>query len=281
MKHLVVPSLPPAGETLRLDAHQSHYLARVRRLSIGDALRVTDGDGGVGRAVVASLGDGGATVTLRMGERHDDRDAERLAVPVTLHVALLKGKKLDTVVRQATELGVDRIVPTITRRCVSRPEERDLERKRARWAEIAREAAQQSGRTHLPAVERPTDVAGLVPTHADEEDAALSLMFHEAAEEVFSLARFIHSGSADGTPPDAIRLLVGPEGGLAPDEVERLRGGRWTPVRMPLPVLRAETAAIAATTLVQALRNEYTFRSHDETQHVTTLVRKNATYNAR
>jgi 16S rRNA (uracil1498-N3)-methyltransferase len=178
-------------------------------------------------------------------------------VSVALYVALLKGKKLDTVVRQVTELGVDRIVPILTRHCVSRPEGHDLEKKSRRWQEIAREATQQSGRRGLPVVETPLPLEAVATrTTVEDPESTLSLALHEGASEALALGSLLRR-----PPPVAIRVLVGPEGGLAPGEVDLLARSGWAVRRIPVPVLRAETAAVAAATLVQSLRSEYTATS--------------------
>lgn len=283
MKQLVVSALPEAGGTIRLDREQSHYLARVRRVAAGDRITCIDPEGHFAEGcIVTSVKDG--TVELAVpaptaphapgvayapaetdgdgvpGARPGWEQNRRLpgvppsAVSVALYVALLKGKKLDTVVRQVTELGVDRIVPVLTRHCVSRPEGSDLEKKSRRWQEIAREATQQSGRRGLPVVETPLPLEVVATRSAvDPPESTLSLALHEDAPETLTLGSLIRM-----PPPAAIRVLVGPEGGLAPGEINLLSRSGWAVRRIPVPVLRAETAAVAAATLVQSLRSEYT-----------------------
>ena len=257
MKQLVVEGIPGLGEQFSLDRAQSHYLARVRRVHAGDEVLCTDGNGGRVAATVVSTVNPEA-VTLRVVS--DARtapgapDAGSDGPPVTMYLSLLKGKKFDTVVRQVTELGVDRIVPVVTHHCVSRPDPRDLNRKRERWQEIVRGATQQSGRSRLPEVGEPRSLSDIVPVSPD----ILAVAFHESAHETFGGADVSVS---DGDAPRAVWALIGPEGGLAPGEIESLDGSGWRIRRMPVPVLRAETAAIAAATLVQSLRSAYTAHS--------------------
>ncbi|MFW5694040.1 MAG: RsmE family RNA methyltransferase [Alkalispirochaeta sp.] len=258
MKQLVVAMIPAPGKVVELTDEQYHYLGRVRRVGAGTEIPCVDSSGRrATTVVVARPGDhrSFALEVVRHGPPAGAADPSGASIPVTLYVALLKGKKLDTVVRQVTELGVDRIVPVITRHCVSRPDPADLQRKSRRWESIAREATQQSGRPTIPAVEPAAVLQEVEATEPRGPSApALSLVFHEAAETVLSIPKTVDSGE----PPREIRVLVGPEGGLAPEELEYLSGIGWHVRRMPVPVVRAETAAVAAATLVQSLRSEYT-----------------------
>lgn len=263
MKQLVVTAIPAVGDVIELTQEQYHYLVRVRRVSMGTKISCVDRNGYRARAAVvgssaSAAGSDHSSLVLRVVEQEQAVTADAAAappIPVTLYVALLKGKKLDTVVRQVTELGVDRIVPVITRHCVSRPDSGDLLRKSHRWEGIAREATQQSGRPTVPDLAPAAQLQELAAlTSPEDEPRSLSVVFHETAEQVLSM-----SGKIDPQqPPHEIRVLVGPEGGLAQEEVAYLADSGWKIRRMPVPVLRAETAAVAATTLVQSLRSEYT-----------------------
>lgn len=259
MKQLVVASIPAEGEVIELTQEQHHYLARVRRMAAESEISCVDRNGRRARAVVvAPAAADQDRMVLRVVEREEEVSAGSATVspiPVTLYLALLKGKKLDAVVRQVTELGVDRIVPVITRHCVSRPDPGDLLRKSHRWEGIVREATQQSGRPTLPTLAPAAQLTDLgVPDTPAEEASSLSVVFHETAERVLTIRR----GIDYPRPLGAIRVLVGPEGGLAGEEVTYLAEKGWKIRRMPVPVLRAETAAVAAATLVQSLRSEYT-----------------------
>ncbi|MCG8480137.1 MAG: 16S rRNA (uracil(1498)-N(3))-methyltransferase [Spirochaetales bacterium] len=255
MKRLVVDALPPSGGRVRLSAEQSRYLVRVRRMTVGSEVSCTDGSGMTATArIVAVEGERSTEVTLEVLDSSPPETAGAdVRVPhSTLYTALLKGKKTDLAVRQATELGIDRIVPFLTEYCVSRPGPDDLRRKKGRWDQIAREATQQSGRLHVPEIAVGESFAHLLSPRGEH---ALSLAFYEKASEVFSLAALPTIANLE-----AIEALVGPEGGLSRREVELLSAAGWAVVCMPVPILRAETAVVAAATLVQHLRSEYTAR---------------------
>ncbi|MCG8481330.1 MAG: 16S rRNA (uracil(1498)-N(3))-methyltransferase, partial [Spirochaetales bacterium] len=183
MKRLVVDALPPAGGRVRLSAEQSRYLVRVRRMVVGSEIACTDGDGAVATArIVAVEGERSAAVTIEVvavAPSPETVGEVRAGGPrSTLYTALLKGRKSDRAVRQATELGIDRIVPLLTEHCVSRPEPDDLRRKKGRWDQIAREATQQSGRVHVPEISIGESFAHLLSPRGVH---TLSLAFYEKA----------------------------------------------------------------------------------------------------
>lgn len=201
----------------QLDDDSLHHLRTVRRLRDGDLVSVTDGCGGWRWC---ELGD--PLVVVSPLER-DATPSPRL----TVGFALVKGQKPELVVQKLTELGVDTIVPFVAARSVVRWDDERADRNHERLAIVAREAAQQSRRTWFPVV---------APVSTFEDAAAL---------DGAVMADF------DGTPIDASHhtVLIGAEGGWSDDE-------RVLPtVGLGANVLRAETAAIAAATLLSALRD--------------------------
>ncbi|SIQ34359.1 16S rRNA (uracil1498-N3)-methyltransferase [Alkalispirochaeta americana] len=252
MKHLVVSSIPPPGGEIHLSGRDAHYLGQVRRLRPGDSLDCTDGNGGVCRALV-SVGPGGDLVLVVqkiLGE--DPQQPASLELPrgeVSLEVflPLLKGKLFDKALRQVTELGADRIVPVVTRHCVKRPprEEAELRKKNQRWEVILREACQQSGRSRLPELTPVQDLPALV-------DGTPGIVFHERATRGLTREKAAELWVGGGSR----RVLTGPEGGLAPEEVACLAEAGWLVCSLPTPVLRAETAAVAALAIVLHLGSE-------------------------
>ncbi len=242
MKHLVIDDIPPRGEKVTITGERYHYLRHVRRLGVDDALRCTDGRGRSAELTITSVDDEAMTLAVVTDvEEHAPRDVGG----VTLYLALLKGKKFDLVVRQATEQGVTAIRPVITRHVVSRPQEGELRKKRKRWQQISIEAAQQSGRTVVPMIEDALTLSELPPSDGVN---AVSYAFHETAQDELP-------GNLDRiTAQSEWRYFVGPEGGLAADEVEVVRDLGWSVCRMPFPVLRSETAAVTAGALVHYIR---------------------------
>lgn len=222
----------------RLEIHGAgfHYLARVLRARRGDTVVLFDGAGQEARAVVDTISDTALVLTV-----DEPREVGQAAVPLTLMLGLLKGEKMDLVVQKATELGATRIVPLKTAHAVVRLDEERGEARRGRWSRIAAEAARQSGRSDVPEIDAPTDLASALaaaPPHA------LRLLLHER-----ETARL--GASLEAERPLEIVLAVGPEGGFAPEEVAAARAAGFVVVGLGPRVLRAETAAIAAVAVVR------------------------------
>jgi 16S rRNA (uracil1498-N3)-methyltransferase len=214
-----------------LDGPEGRHAATVKRLRPGEGLVLGDGRGGLARAVV----EGVAKDALRL------RVTDRCALPspsprVVLAQALVKGDRGELAVELATEAGVDAVLPWRAARCVARWEAGARgEKALARWRTTAREAAKQARRPWLPAVEEPVTTAELV---GRVSAAAAALVLHEGAAERL----------ADLTLPAAgdLLLVVGPEGGIADDEVHALVAAGAQPVRLGPEVLRASTAGAVA-----------------------------------
>lgn len=229
--------LPPerisAGRAALTDEAR-HYLRDVLRLLPGAAVEVFDG---AGAAYDATLGDGFDALVL--GAR---REARRAGAAVALLFALSKGEKMDLVVQKATELGVSAVAPFAAARSVVRLDaERGAERA-ARWRRIAGEAARQCGRADVPEILAPASLAAAL---AALPPGAAAYVFHPGGAPLGSAAHPA-SGAA------VYAAVVGPEGGLTDAEVEACERAGARRAGLGPRVLRAETAAIVAVTLLQA-----------------------------
>ena len=207
---------------LVLPPGEAHHL-RVRRVSLGDRVAVLDGRGKEARGVLV------ARDRVAIEEVREDLEREP-AVELTLYLGLLKGEKMDLVVQKMTEMGVARLVPLITRRCVPRPRPSRVER----WRAIAREALKQCGGTVLPQIEFPVSLEEVV---LDGEGWVLW-----EGEKERSLPRV--------TTGRKVALAVGPEGGWEGEEVGLLQSKGFVPVTLGPRILRAETAALVGMTLL-------------------------------
>jgi 16S rRNA (uracil1498-N3)-methyltransferase len=164
--------------------------------------------------------------------------------PITLVQGLPKGDKLEAVIRAATELGVARIVPAATARAVVRLDAARAEARRSRWERVAREAAKQCGRSRLPAIDPPRPIADCLADPAGDD--TLRLCFWE--QETAPLGDVLDALTA---PPAAAVAVVGPEGGLAPEEVALARREGWCVVGFGPRLLRTETAGPAVIAALQ------------------------------
>jgi 16S rRNA (uracil1498-N3)-methyltransferase len=225
---LFVDALLDVGGTVTLDGPQAHYLARVMRLGPGDAVILCDDRSGEWASQVANLGK--RDVALAIAGQLRPREQ----VPdFTLCAALLKKDRFDLVLEKACELGVRRIQPVLTRRCVA--DKLNLERARA----ILVEAAEQCARTALPELAPPMKLEALLKGW----DPARVLFFADENGGENAAQQF-------ASFPGPAALLTGPEGGF--DEAERTAVRALAQTRaisLGPRILRGETAAIAATAL--------------------------------
>ncbi len=220
------------GAPLAPTLDQSRYLTQVMRLKVGDALLVFNGRDGEWRCTIAEVLKKG--VILRAEEQVRPQS---FGPDLELIVAVVKKARVETIVEKAAELGARRVRLVLTKR--TNADRIRLDRLDA----IAEEAAEQTGRLDVPAVDDPIRLDALL----DGWEADRRLMFCDetgGAPAVSALA-------AAGAGPWSI--LIGPEGGFSPEEGERLRSLPFTTaVSLGPRILRADTAAIAAMTLWQA-----------------------------
>ena len=229
-----------AGESCVLDGAEGHHAAVVRRVRVGEQVVLTDGRGTALDAEVTVVGRGDVTCSI-----HAARHEARPPLQVTVVQAIPKGDRGELAVDLLTEVGVDVIVPWQAERCVSRWKGEKVERGRAKWDAVAREAAKQSRRTWWPVV-APLADTGAVAELIGRADMAWVL--HETATA--PLAEVL----AGGAQPNAGRvvLVVGPEGGVSDAELDALVAAGASAVRLGPTVLRTSTAGVVAASLVLA-----------------------------
>lgn len=217
-----------------LTAEEARHLRDVLRLQSGDEVYVFDGAGREFRCTVSKTTR--ATAELRV-EAEVEAAKPESQLQLNLGVALLKGEKFDLVVQKATELGVQTVTPLITRYAdIHLRDATDAAKRVARWQRIALEAAKQSGRAFVPEISLPVPFDSLNVN-------GLGVMFSErGGESLETLA-----------PSDAITALVGSEGGWSDEEIESARARDFHVITLGGRILRAETAAITVTALLQHL----------------------------
>lgn len=229
---LPLPEIKPG--TLSITGENARYLSTVLRCRAGDPISLTDSVG---------ISYSGKIIRATRKEVEVEIDgAGRVAdvespVAITLLQGLLKGDKMDLVIRKSTELGVTEVVPVITERSQVR-ETRKIER----WQKIAREASRQSGRSNVPVVRDPVDITSLL---GGRPLSGRGIMFWEQGGERLStvIGRLGRS--------EKIELLTGPEGGFSEDEAGLAREKGFLVATLGRRILRAETAAIVALGIVQ------------------------------
>ncbi len=223
-----------SGMRVTLQGSAAGHLTRVLRLRVGEALTVFNGAGGEYAASIEHAHAG--RVAVAIGEL---RAIERES-PLTLTLAqgVSRGERMDLVVQKATELGASGLAPVLAERSVVRLTAQQAERRLNHWRAIVIAACEQSGRNRLPAIASPVPLKDFLRT----SDGSMRLLLSPAATATLAdLPRLV----------SAITVLIGPEGGLAEAEQEAAVAAGFKPVRLGPRVLRTETAAIAALTLLQ------------------------------
>jgi 16S rRNA (uracil1498-N3)-methyltransferase len=227
-------------ESVVLRADEARHLRDVLRLKVRDEVYVFDGIGKEFHCVIDETPRGTSAQLRVLSEVEPTRPESPLEL--TLAVALLKGEKFDLVVQKATELGVTHIVPVTTKLADVHLRDESAKSKRvARWQRIAIEAAKQSGRAVVLKVAKPMAFRSVIQTTTQSR-----LMFSERDGQ--SLAELQKSFFQR---PLSITAAVGSEGGWTDKEIAEAREAHWTIITLGGRTLRAETAAIAVTVLLQ------------------------------
>ncbi|MBG0828933.1 16S rRNA (uracil(1498)-N(3))-methyltransferase [Planomonospora sp. ID67723] len=219
-----------------LGGPEGRHAAAVRRLRAGERLDLTDGAGAVAECVVLAAGKDSLEIEV-VRRREVPAPRPRLVVVQ----GLPKGDRGELAVEMMTEAGVDVIVPWAAARCVTQWKGERAAKALARWRSTAREAGKQARRFHLPEV---TGLSATAEVAALLSAAALGIVLHEEAAAPLSRLE----------PPDDgdIVVVVGPEGGIAEEELAAFREAKAVPALLGPTVLRTSTAGVAAAAVLQA-----------------------------
>ncbi|WP_319523709.1 16S rRNA (uracil(1498)-N(3))-methyltransferase [uncultured Desulfosarcina sp.] len=219
---------------------EAGHICRVLRLSAGDEVELFDGTGSGYRAQIVSANPD--QVRLSIVETYTLTTES--PVRVTLALGFLKENKMDDLIRPLTELGIHCLQPFYAARSVSRPKAKGLEKRLDRWQKKALEAVKQCRRARIPTIE-PADSLTDVLKASDSFD--LKIFFWEGEPLAVKLPE-------QALPyPRSILAVVGPEGGFSEDEVQMAREHGFLICGMGPRILRAQTAAVAACTVLQYL----------------------------
>lgn len=251
-----------AGQIFELPANAAHHAAKVLRLEQGDAVTLFNGKGGEFSAIIARVAKTGAAVAV---EKYLKIERESLPA-ITLAQALCANEKMDWVVQKAVELGVNRIQPVVTNRSVVRLSGERADKRVQHWRQVAIAACEQCGRNQLPQVlplislpdwlteqtQQPGNQnAGRKGLDRGTPDNPCFILSPTAEK---SLREYAGPLSA---APRALSLLVGPEGGLAPEEEAAAVAAGLIPLRLGKRILRVEGAALAAVAAIRVLWGDF------------------------
>jgi 16S rRNA (uracil1498-N3)-methyltransferase len=225
------------GGRVTLNGPEGRHAVAVRRLRVGEEIMLTDGAGRGAYGTVAAV-EGKDRLDVAVT---DMRTEPEPAPRITVVQALPKGDRGELAVETMTETGVDAIVPWSALRCITQWKGDRGAKSLAKWRATAREAGKQARRLRFP------EISDLMTTHQITEllsGAAFSAVLHEAGSEPLTCAPL----PADGD----IVLVVGPEGGVAPDELDAFAAAGAKPYRLGPSVLRTSTAGVAAAAVLLA-----------------------------
>ena len=214
------------------------HICRVLRLSAGDAVELFVGIGNGYRARIVSASP--KQVLFHIRETYPLLSES--SVHITLAQGILKDRKMDDLIRQLTELGIDCWMPFYAARSVPVPVKKGMEKRLGRWEKIALEAVKQCRRGRVPCITPADDFDAMLATSAKSD---LKIIFWEGAPQAFDIPGTVP------LKPKKITVAVGPEGGFAPAEIQRAHEHGFLTTGLGPRILRAETATLAACTLVQ------------------------------
>lgn len=238
---IYTPEPLSANTTFCLDEAASKHLLRVLRHKPGDSLILFNGQEGGGEYHATILDAPGKRATLSVGE-FIDRDPES-SLQLTIAPVLLGGSRMDLIIQKSVELGVTALTPIISERAEAKIPADRLASRLEHWQKVIINASEQCGRTKLTHIQPPQEIGEWL--HNDNSEVRLA-------------------GDPQGQPFNAVvtsatrsvAMLIGPEGGWSPQELEQLKQHAVQSVCFGPRILRAETAAIAAATLIQAVAGD-------------------------
>ena len=213
---------------------QAHYIGRVLRHAVGDAVQLFDGSGQEYLGELIEMGKKNVRVELR------EAFTGLAESPLRIHLGqgLSRGERMDWAIQKATELGASEITPIISERCEVRLKDERADKRMAHWRQVAISACEQCGRSVLPVIHPPLELAAWL----QQVEADLKLVLHPVAEPW-----------AGHVPPRSLAFLIGPEGGLSDAEVDQAKGADFHAARLGPRVLRTETAPVVALSVAQQL----------------------------
>ena len=224
-------------EKIILDGESARHIAKSLRMRVGDVIYVTDGGGDDYGCQIEEITKDEVVLKVCYKQACESEPSCR----VTIYQGVPKSSKMEDIIQKCVELGVCKIVPTLTKRCVSRPDDKAAGKKNQRYQKIALEAAQQSGRGIVPKIENMKTLRQAIA----EDESDVKIVFYEGGGEKL----------ADIVKPDteSVSVFIGPEGGFEQEEVEQIEASGGVRATLGKRILRTQTAPVAALTAIMLL----------------------------
>jgi 16S rRNA (uracil1498-N3)-methyltransferase len=225
--------------TVTLKDDQAHYLGKVLRLKEGDQISLFNGDSGefLGEIELVEK----KAIHIKLSEQLEN-NADPV-FPIHIGIGISRGERMDYVIQKATEVGVSSITPLFTERCEVKLKGDRANNRVAHWTKVAIAACEQSGRCTPPVIEEP--------------EALSTWLQKPRGDACFVLDHRGSTGFDTALQPKSACFLIGPEGGLADEEVTAATSVSFTPLCIGPRVLRTETAPLVAISIAQHLWGDY------------------------
>jgi len=242
MRRFFIEESKIAGPTIIITGSDAAHIKKVLRMEPGDRIGLFDGRGFEYEARIENLFSGSVEVSITKRFL----SASESPVQITVAQALLKDKKMDILARQLTEIGITKLIPFIAVRSVPRPDKKKLSARRKRWEKIAIEALKQCGRGHVTEIGETITFNDVI--NVDDECDLKIVFWENESKPVSDVVQQVNDGKCK-----KILSVLGPEGGFTEREIEDARACGFATASLGPRILRSETAAIAACTILQYL----------------------------
>jgi len=219
------------GDTVTLTGESASHILLSLRMAVGDSLELCDGEGHDYPGTIVSASREAVTVSVSAPVP----SCSEPPYAVRLYQCVPKGDKFETVIQKSVECGVTEIIPVQSSRCIAKIKREDAQKKLTRYQRIAEEAAKQSGRGRIPQVREPVSFSEAL-TMMKRDDFSFLCYENEDGKTVADRLR-------QGDMPKSVSFLIGPEGGLSPEEVEKAASEGIVSVSLGNRILRTETAS--------------------------------------
>ena len=228
------------GALISLEQEPAHHLRQVLRLRPGHQIILFDNSGDEYAASLEQVSKQEVRAQLAKRLRHE----AEATLTIHLLIGISRGERMDLAIQKATELGVNRITPLLTNRCVVKLDEKKRHNRMSHWQRVMISACEQSDRCRLPLLDEPQELSMAISQLDTELGLLLDLQGERGLQQI-------------PQPSNSVSVLVGPEGGLTPEEREMASRRGFTGVRLGPRVLRTETAPLAAIAAIQTLWGDF------------------------
>lgn len=228
----------PENEII-LEGEQARHIAKSLRMKKGDMLTVNDSNGSDYGCLIEEITKDSVILKVCYKQASNSEPTCR----VSIYQGNPKGSKLEDIIQKCVELGVFEITPVLTKRCVSRPDEKSAKKKTERYNKIALEAAQQSGRGAIPKV---NDLISLKQA-VNEDNSEVKIVFYEGGGQ--PLRSLVNENTK------SISIYIGPEGGFEKEEVDLITANGAAAATLGKRILRTQTAPVAALSAIMLITN--------------------------